>query len=166
LGEQLAEVLGLNELLRAENEALRDRVARLEAELSRDSRNSSKPPSTDPIGPRQSRAERRAAERAAGRRLGKQPGAPGAHLEARAADVVVSHRPVCCRGCGVDLTGAEVLGEVRRQVIDLPPVSPVVTDHVAERRRCGCGVVTVAEFPPEAKAPVCWGPEVRAFASI
>ena len=31
----------------AENEALRDRVARLEAELARDSNNSSKPPSAD-----------------------------------------------------------------------------------------------------------------------
>jgi len=32
----------------AENEALRDRVARLEAELRQDSNNSSRPPSSDP----------------------------------------------------------------------------------------------------------------------
>jgi len=43
----------------AENEALRDRVARLEAELARDSNNSSKPPSADPIEPRKKREERR-----------------------------------------------------------------------------------------------------------
>ena len=147
-----------------ENASLRDRVTHLEAELARTSRNSSKPPSADPIGPRQSRAERRAEARAAGRRQGKQPGAPGAHLEAREPDVVVAHQPVVCRCCGADLADAQVVGEVRRQVIDLPPIRPTVTEHVAERRRCACGVDTVAEFPPESRAPVCWGPEVRAFA--
>jgi transposase len=68
------------------------------------------------------------------------------------------------RGCGADLAGAPVIGEVRRQVIDLPPVCPTVVDHVAYRRRCACGTETIGEFPPEATAPVCWGPEVRAFA--
>ena len=162
--EQLAEALVLIEQLRAENEALRDRVAHLESELGRNSENSSKPPAADPIGPRQSRAERRANARSAVRRQGKQPGAPGANLAAREPDVVVEHAPVSCRCCGKDLTGAEVVGEVRRQVIDIPPVRPVVTDHVAQRRRCACGTETVAEFPSEARAPVCWGPDVRAFA--
>ncbi len=47
-----------------------------------------------------------------------------------------------------------MVGEVVRQVIDLPPVRPTVTDHVAYRCRCECGTVTVADLPPEAKAPV------------
>jgi hypothetical protein len=57
-----------------------------------------------------------------------------------------------------------VVGEVRRQVIDLPKVTPAVIDHVAYRCRCRCGTETVADFPPEAKAPVCWGLQVRALA--
>ena len=68
------------------------------------------------------------------------------------------------RGCGADLVDAEIVGEIVRQVIDVPPVRVTVTDHVAQRRRCGCGTVTTATFPAEAKAPVCWGPEVRALA--
>jgi transposase len=48
--------------------------------------------------------------------------------------------------------------------IDLPRVTPTVTDHVMFKRRCACGAVTAGEIPPEARAPVCWGPEVRAFA--
>lgn len=143
---------------------MRDRVAHLEAELARDSTNSSTPPSGDGVGPRKKRAERRAEARNSKRLQGKQPGAPGANLARRIPDVVVGHAPVCCRGCGADLAGAPVIGEVRRQVIDLPSVCPTVTDHVAYRRRCGCGTETLAEFPPEATAPVCWGPEVRAFA--
>lgn len=156
-----------NEALRADNAGLRDRVAHLEAEAAKDSSMSSKPPSTDPIGPRQKRAERRAAEREERkekRLQGKQPGAPGATLGRRDPDVTVEYRPVACRCCGEALTDAQVVGEVVRQVIDLPPVTPVVTDHVAYRCRCECGAETVAEFPPPARAPVCWGVEVRAFA--
>ena len=152
------------EQLRSENESLRDLVARLEAELGRHSENSSKPPSQDPMAPRQSRAERRAAGRAAGRAQGKQPGAPGAHLARRVPDEVVVHPPVCCGGCGADLAGADVVGEVRRQVLEIPRIEVRVTDHIAERRRCACGHETTGVFPAEARAPVCWGPEVRAFA--
>lgn len=171
LRQQLLEALQVNERLLAENvrlaaelASMADRVAALEAELSRDSDTSSKPPSSDPVGPRKSRAERRVEARADKRRQGKQPGTPGAHLARRDRDVVVGHRPQRCRGCGGDLGGAELVGEIRRQVIDLPAVEPVVTDHVAYRCRCACGVETVAEFPPAAKAPVCWGPQVRALA--
>ena len=57
-----------------------------------------------------------------------------------------------------------MVGTVTRQVIDVPPVRVTVTDHVAERRRCRCGTITVGTFPPAARAPVCWGPEVRALA--
>jgi len=152
-----------NERLIAENEGLRDRVARLAAEAKKDSSTSSKPPSTDPVEPRQSRAERRAQARAAQRRQGKQPGAPGANLQRREPDVIMpTIVPSSCRDCGADLSQAEVVAEIRRQVIDLPPIRPVVTDHVVQRRRCGCGAETAGGFPAEAKAPVCWGTEVLA----
>jgi transposase len=178
LRQQLGEALTVIEQLRAENQALqtkverlvaeneglRDRVARLETEAKKDSNTSSKPPSTDPIAARQSRAQRRAQARAAKRRQGKQPGAPGANLQRRKPDVIMEHRPLCCRGCRANLARADVVDEIRRQVIDLPPGRPIVTDHVAYRCRCRCGTETVADFPPEARAPVCWGPEVRAFA--
>jgi transposase len=136
----------------------------LEDELARSSNNSSKPPSTDPIGPRQSRAERRAAARAEGRKQGKQPGAPGANLSRRCPELIVEHPPSCCSACGSDLVSAVVVGQVVRQVIDVAPVRVTVTDHVAQKRQCSCGKITVGEFPSFARAPVCWGPEVRAFA--
>ena len=157
-----------NAVLRAENDSLRDRITRLESELGRNSENSSKPPAQDPMAPRLSRAERRRAAREAvrgeARRQGKQPGAPGAHLARRQPDRVLSHPPTQCSACGEDLAAAEVVGEVRRQVIDIPKVTASATDHVAERRRCACGHETLASFPAEARAPVCWGPEVRALA--
>jgi transposase len=154
----------LNTELAAENESLRDRIVALEAELGRNSENSSKPPSTDPIAPRKNRSERRAASRNTGRRQGKQPGAPGSNLARRVPDDTVPHKPSCCSGCGADLDSAPVVGSVTRQVLDVPAVKVSAIDHVAERRRCHCGKETTAPFPPEARAPVCWGPEVRALA--
>jgi transposase len=186
LREQLREAISSIERLRAENrglqaenegllaqfgkllednEHLRDAVARLEAQLQADSSTTGKPPSSDPIGPRKKRAERRAEARAEKRRAGKQPGARGANLERRRPDVVVEHTPACCEACGADLAGAQVVGKQVRQVIDLPPVVPVVADHISYRLRCNCGAETLAGFPAEARAPVCFGPEVRALAS-
>jgi len=168
LEARLEELAAENDRLRAENAALANLVARLKDELSADSENSSRPPSSDRQATRQSRAQRRAAARAAkassGRAQGKQPGAPGAHLPRRDPDEVVPHSPVCCEACGADLADAEVTGEVRRQVIDIPEIRVKVVDHVAERRRCACGHETLGTFPSPARAPVCWGPEVRAFA--
>lgn len=127
-------VLGAqNEELRADNAALRTRVAHLEAELRKDSTTSSAPPSRDPIETRKKRAGRRADARAEKRAQDKQPGAPGAHLKRREPGTVIGHNPVCCGSCGADLADAPVVGEVVRQVIDLPPVTPTVTDHVAYR---------------------------------
>ncbi len=153
-----------NERLRGENVGLADRVRALEAAARADSSTTSKPPSRDGIEVRKKRAERRKDARASKRAAGKQPGAPGRHLARRDPDVTVEHRPAACCGCGADLAGAEVVGTVTRQVVDLPPVTPTVTDHVSYRCRCACGTETLAELPPAARAPVCWGPEVRAFA--
>ena len=164
LYEQTVALREQNVALEAQLESLRDRIARLEAELGRNSENSSKPPSSDPVAPRQSRAERRQAAREAVRRQGKQPGAPGANLARLEPDAVSRHTPFSCESCGEDLASAEVVGTVVRQVLDIPPVAVTATDHVAERRRCQCGHETQGVFPPAARAPVCWGPEVRALA--
>ncbi len=126
LREQLREALAVIEQLRdeiqtlragierliAENEGLRDRVAHMAAEAKKDSSTSSKPPSTDPVEPRQSRAERRAQARAAKRRQGKQPGTPGANLQRREPDVIMpTIVPSSCSDCGADLSQAEAVGE-------------------------------------------------------
>jgi len=167
--------------LEAENTALRARVAELNEQvavlvgkiadleklLGRNSSTSSKPPSTDPGSAKSARPENanRAARRALGRRQGKQPGAPGATLsQVPGPDVVVTHQPLRCRGCERALDDAEVVGTSARQVFDVPDPSVVVTEHRAERRRCACGCETTAAFPPEATAPACYGPSIKAHA--
>ncbi len=56
-----------------------------------------------------------------------------------------------------------MIGRERRQVFDLPPIELTVIEHQAERRACGCGVVTTATFPVQATAPTCYGPGVAAL---
>jgi transposase len=121
------------------------------------------PPSQEGFSkpPVPSRAERRATKR----RPGKQPGAEGKHLaQVDDPDEVIPHVPGVCSGCGADLAAAEVVDVERRQVFELPPMRPHVTEHRMERRRCTCGCETKAEAPPEATAPACYGPGIRALA--
>ena len=173
-----ADLLVDNERLSAENaelklrvEGLEARIAKLEAQLGQNSSNSSMPPSSDTLEERKEqtakRATRRAAERAAAkaaRRPGKQPGDAGHHL-ARVENPtrVVTHSPKACEGCGSTLDDAPLEGVESRQVFDLSEIKVQVTEHMAERRRCGCGTCTTAAFPTEAKAPTCWGPNVEAL---
>lgn len=143
------------------------RLADLEKLSGRNSSNSSKPPSTDPGAVKTGRAENanRAARRAMARKQGKQPGAPGATLvQVPDPDEVVLHRPLRCRSCERSLYDGEVVGVSSRQVFDVPDPTVVVVEHRAEKRRCACGCVTTAVFPPEATAPACYGPSIKAHA--
>jgi transposase len=78
------------------------------------------------------------------------------------ADEIVEHRPERCDGCGSELHGSDDRGYQRRQVIDLAEVKPKVTEHRAHTYGCGCGHETTAAFPAAVRAPVSYGPRVRA----
>jgi transposase len=136
------------------------RIAELEARLNTNSKNSSKPPSSDGYSKPQPRSRRLRT----GRKPGKQPGTPGTHLaQVAVADEVVVHAPPACGGCGGSLVEAEVVQTEARQVFDLPPIRLLVTEHRAEHRRCSCGITTAARFPSEVSAPVQYGPGVQAL---
>jgi hypothetical protein len=169
-------VAGLDELSRAELielaegqarriSELEQRLERLERQVSRNSGNSSMPPSSDEApGKTAPRRERRAADRAK-RKRGKQGGAEG-HALAWAEDpLVVDHRPEGpCPGCGQGLEHAAGVGPVRAvQVSDIPPVTVTVTEHRMHRVSCGCGHTTTAAAPPEAAsgASRVYGPNLR-----
>ena len=86
--------------LRADNDKLRVENAELRRRLGANSRNSSKPPSSD--SPFVKPAPR-SLRRTSGRKPGGQPGHPGSTL-ALVADPneVVRHEPGPCSGCGGD----------------------------------------------------------------
>jgi transposase len=149
----LDELAAANVILTADN-------ARLRARLGINSKNSSKPPSSDGYAKPAPKSRRRRS----GKKPGKQPGTPGKNLAPLAdPDEINDHTPDHCEGCGDDLSDSPVTGEVRRQVFDLPPVVVATVEHRAQRKRCHCGHETTALFPPEATGPTCYGPNLRAL---
>ncbi len=138
------------------------RVEELEDRLAKDSRNSSKPPSSDSGGEKPAPKSLRGKS---GRKPGGQPGHPGKTLPlAEEPDRVVVHSPGGCAPCGGALREGEAVGYERRQVVELPPLYLEVTEHRAERKRCrGCGSTTTAAFPPEVSGKVQYGARARAL---
>jgi transposase len=152
--------------LRSSNERLESRVTELERAIGQNSGNSGKPPSRDSAAERERQAEeRRKKQEAAGgvkRRRGKQRGAKGKTLEmSDTPNEIVDHRPDRCRDCGSALDESADVGYRRRQLVEVPPVKPVVTEHRSHTYRCQCGCETTAEFPSEARSPVSYGPRTR-----
>ncbi len=147
-------------VLRAQLEALAGEVAALRARLGQNSSNSSRPPSADGLG----RPAPKSLRGKSGRKPGRPKGQPGATLEMTATpDVVVRHEPARCGGCGAGLGRAPLAGTERRQVIDLPEIRALVTEHQMISRRCGCGTVTAAAAPAGVSAPVRYGPRLTAI---
>jgi transposase len=141
-------------------ESLRVEVAELKRRLAQNSRNSSRPPSSDGLG----KPPVKSLRRPSGRKPGGQPGHPGGHLEMVAvADEIVEHVPVVCAGCQADLSAGDDVGQLIRQVFDLPEIRLRSIEHRAHRRRCGCGHETTAPFPAAVAAPTQYGPRVRAL---
>jgi transposase len=153
--------------LRAENAELRARLDRLERLLSRNSGNSSMPPSTDDLPGRTPPADKSAPGGVAGKRKrGKQPGAPGAYLAWRdEPDDTVPHMPRGVCECGADLTDGQDLGVARsHQQHEVPAMSAQCVQHDLHAVRCGCGQVHVASRPDGlADAAVSYGPNLQAW---
>ncbi len=157
----IAEQAELVAKLSGDNIKLAAEITELRARLGMNSRNSSKPPSSDGYAKPAPKSRRGSS----GKKPGKQPGDPGRHLAQRdQPDATQIHAPSTCGRCGNDLSDAEVTGTVRRQVFDLPPVVALFcTEHQAQRRRCRCGAETSGVCSEEATAPACYGPALRAY---
>ena len=153
IAEQAAEIAALREAL-AE---LQSQVADLAAQVKTNSRNSSKPPSSDGLAkpaPKSLRGK-------SGRKPGRPKGQPGATMELTDhPDKKVRHRPARCGCCGKSLKNAPVTAVERRQVIDIPPVKAVTTEHQMLTVKCGCGCETKAQAPDGVTAPVQYGPRI------
>lgn len=167
LKQQVAELLSRV----ADVDALAVRVVELEAEnaelkakLGKNSRNSSKPPSSDGL----EKPPPRSMRRSSGRKAGKQPGAAGTGLaQVAVPNTEIPHFPPSCGRCDEVLDRGAVVGDVvRRQVFDLPEFGFTVSEHQLHALRCSrCGAVTRAQAPVWAGAPAVYGPNVTAAAA-
>ena len=154
-------------MLRAANAELAARLERLERLVSRNSGNSSMPPSKDgepgKTAP-DATGENRGGQRA--RKRGRQPGAPGTSLAwSEDPDDRVDRFPAGRCGCGAELAGAADLGVSDRfQQTEIPLVSATTTQYEQHAVRCGCGKVHTAARPDGAGVGrVGYGPNLRAW---
>lgn len=150
-------------------ERLTARVQELERQvalLTRDSSNSSKPPSSDgpPAKPRP-----KPPVKSRKRKRGGQPGHKGKRRDLIPADQVdelIRITPQTCKHCGRNLRpgteGRCLLDKHWRfQTIDIPVPKPEVTEYRLECVRCSCGGETWATLPKEARSG--FGPRLTAF---
>lgn len=139
--------------LESENESLREKLHK------KNSGNSSIAPSKDEnrIKPNQS------LRKSGGKKIGGQRGHKGNYLKmSETPDEIVDHKPSYCKCCGKPLTGKmQLIGS--REVVDIPPVVPLITKHQIYASTCTCDSITKSEFPLEASAPVSYGNQVSSL---
>ena len=146
--------------LEAENADLARRVARLERLISRNSGNSSFPPSMDDLPGRTS--PRGGPARGGKRKPGGQPGSPGSYLAwRRDPDEVVPQLPDGTCGCGAPLSAAADLGMVAsHQLVELPLSLARVTQHDLQRSPAAAGGCTGL---PRRREPGGWARRATAL---
>ena len=156
LPDEVVAFLGAQARRIAELEAL---VADLQTRLNLNSSNSSKPPSSD--GPHVKPAPPKVPS---GKRPGGQPGHTRHERTRREPTRVIDVKPCTCGRCGSGLAGDDPDPDWR-QVVELPPIRPDVTEYRMHTLTCsGCGTATAAETPPEAARE--YGPSLQATLSL
>ncbi|MDP1725347.1 MAG: IS66 family transposase [Bacteroidota bacterium] len=101
-----------------------------------------------------------------GKKPGGQPGHEGTTLKmAGIPDTIQKHSPNYCTCCGEDLSGYQPQFIGRRQVIDIPPIKPIVTEHHLFEVHCRCGHNNKASYPDGVLTPVSYGPGVQSLVS-
>ena len=148
--------------LMTEVSTMQARIKELEGRLSLNSRNSSKPPSSDGMGKQNPKPK--SLRKPGQNKTGGQPGHEGHTLrQSIQVDQVIEHPgPSHCTACQQALSEFEVID--RRQVFELPVLRPLVIEHRLLRARCSCGAVHMGQWPEGVNAPAQYGPGVKALA--
>ena len=162
LGEEavVAWMLAMDQRFRAVEET----VKALEARLAQNSKNSSKPPSSDPDD---TNLKPMSLRRKTGKKPGGQKGHKGQTLrQVNQPDQTQDHRPKTCPNCQADLDQQPSVGYTPRQVFEMPDPKIVVVEHRAHQVVCPCcSQHTQAHFPTGVNQPTQYGPNLLGFAS-
>ena len=145
--------------LMAQMAVMQERIKQLEGQLALNSRNSSRPPSSDGL-----RKPAPKSLRASGvRPNGGQTGHEGNTLRQSVhVDETIVHRSAPhCRVCQQELH-EHAIAETR-QVFELPPLAMRTVAHQQMRSICQCGAVHLGAWPAGVNAPAQYGASVKAM---
>ncbi len=144
--------------LHARVQALGAAIEELKGRLALNSSNSGKPPSSNGFKKiKKSRSLRGKSTK----KPGGQDGHEGTTLQQVAEpDAVVPHLPPSHCDCGLPLDKPNKVES--RQVFNIPPIKPVVTEHQAYESCCRCGAVYRGQFPEYVTGAVQYGGSVKA----
>ena len=147
-------------VLQEQVQILTQRVAKLEEQINKNSRNSSKPPSSD--GMKKSGPKPKSLRKRSGKKPGGQKGHKGHTLEkAEEPDYVIPLSVTLC-SCSADLSDVPVSSHDCRQVFEMPEPKLEVFEYQGEIKICpDCGKIVKASFPEGVNAPVQYGPRFR-----
>jgi transposase len=155
----------INRALMSEVTELKALVAKLINEVetlkhSKNSRNSSVPPSKDENRPKKNQSLRTSS--------GKKPGGQQGHkgstlLMTENPDTILDHKPCYCNHCGAGIAETSLVLKSRRQVLDIPPIRPHYTEHRSYQGTCSCGQTTIASFPAGVNSPISYGPNIESL---
>ena len=127
--------------------------------IKKTSKNSHLPPSADIALKNQSLREK------SDKPVGGQGGHKGHTLKINTKpDVVIPLRPNFCDLCGQDLRDIAFDFLQSRQVIDIPPIVPVITEYQCFSTTCTCGHKVQGDFPEGVNSPIQYGPNVQRLA--
>jgi transposase len=140
------------------------RIKELETKLNMNSKNSSKPPSSDDkltISKKNKNNKHKRNNR------GGQKGREGKNLRmVENPDKIVELKPAVCSYCHQDISESESIDYIKRQLFDIPPVKIEVTEYQAHSVKCPhCNNINQANFPDNIKAPTGYGENIRSFVS-
>lgn len=139
-------------------------IAELKRQLGQNSRNSSKPPSSDGF----KKPNRDISLREKGKlKSGGQKGHPGQTLvQVKDPTHVIRHELNICPECATDLNSVPCQSIESRQVFDIPVPKIEVTEHQVEVKCCPrCHLRIKSLFPESVSAPVQYGMNIQAQAA-
>ncbi len=157
--ESLLEIIAAQAAQIARLEA---RIKELEQRLNKNSRNSSKPPSSDGFKKPQTTSLREKGRN----KSGGQHGHKGSTLKQVAhPHHVINHPLLCCPDCGENLSFVPIQKMVVRQVFDIPKPQLEVTEHRSEIKACPhCKMKVSSGFPDGVDAPAQYGVRLKSMA--